>query len=51
MQGTKYQVFAKFWDLLQGAGGAESYEFSRMRVQFMRTREIYQTEIKSNRNV
>ena len=34
-QGTKYQMFSKFWDLLQGAKGAQSYEFSRMRAQFL----------------
>ena len=31
----KISSVAKFWDLLQGAEGAQSYEFSRMRAQFL----------------
>ena len=33
--GRKCGVLPNFWDLLQGARGTQSYEFSRMRAQFL----------------
>ena len=37
MQGPRKKIssVAEFWDLLQGAKGAQSYGFSHMRAQFL----------------
>ena len=36
---SKISSVAEFWDLLQGARGTQSYEFSRMHAQFLLCRE------------
>ena len=36
----KISSVALFWDLLQGAKGAKSYEFLRMRPQFLLCRAV-----------